>query len=170
MVYAPDVYQAGNKIGTVTFEGNPNISTSITGQYSTTVTGHYGMNFNQKYFQAANLSLFTGQWTYSSPVGVWTLDFECPTNCSTEGVFSISTDGTSSCTGLGGLSLIGDGSRNEYHVSINLTICGNTNFVSTYYGVASVIDGTVANDTILMGFTNSTNGGDRGFFLKPVKN
>ena len=169
LVYAPSIYSVGNRTGSVTFDGNPNISTSITGQYSGPITGHYGMNFDQKYFQAANLSQFSGQWTYTSPVGVWTLDFNCPT-CSTAGVFSISTDGSSSCTGLGGLSIIGAGSKNEYDVSINLQSCGNTNFTDVYYGAAAVIDGAVANNTLMLGFTNSTNGGDQGFFLKAVKN
>jgi len=169
LVYAPTIYTAGNSTGSVTFDGNPNISTSITGQYSGSITGHYGMNFNQKYFQAASFSHFTGIWTYTSPVGVWTLDFDCPT-CSSDGVFSISTDGSSSCTGLGGLSKIGDGSKNEYNVSINLTVCLNTSFVDVYYGAASLVDGAGTNDTLLIGFTNSSNGGNHGFFLKPVKN
>jgi len=169
LVYAPNIYTAGNSTGSVTFDGNPNISTSITGQYSGPITGHYGMNFDQKYFQAANFSHFTGIWTYTSPVGVWTLDFDCP-SCTNDGVFSISTDGSSSCTGLGGLSKIDAGSKNEYDVSINLTSCATTGFVDVYYGAAALIDGTSANNTLLIGFTNSTNGGDHGFFLKPVKN
>jgi len=168
LVYAPDIYQAGNRTGSVVFDGNPNISTSITGQYGDVPTGHYGMNFNQKYFQAANPSQFTGVWSYSSTVGVWTLDFECAdSRCANPGVFGIVTDSTSSCAGIGGLSIIGDGSKNEYNVSVVLETCGNTSFNGNYHGVAAVIDGAETNNTLLIGFTDSA---DHGFFLKPVKN
>lgn len=171
LVYTPYTYTAGINTGSVNFEGNPNISTSITGQTTGTTNTYYGMNFDSQYFEAADLGQFTGQWTYSSAVGVWTLDFECAdTACNTAGVFGIVTDGTSSCTGLGGLSTIGDGSKNEYLVSIQLSGCGTAAFNDNYYGVASVIDGTAPNNTILMGFTNSSNGGTHGFFLKAVKN
>jgi len=169
LVYAPDTYTAGNKSGTVTFDGNPNISTSITGQYGPAPTGYYGMNFNQEYFEAANLSQFTGVWTYTSPVGVWTLDFECvDTLCNNPGVFGITTDGSSSCTGLGGLTVIGDGSKNEYDLSIQLSGCQNSNFDGNYYGATALIDGATANNTIIMGFVK--NDGNRAFFLKAVKN
>lgn len=170
LVYAPNIYTAGNVAGSVTFDGNPNISTSITGQYSGSISGHYGMNFDQQYFQAADLSRFTGQWTYTSPVGVWTLDFECVDPvCDNPGGFGIQTDGTSSCSGRGGLSIIGSGSKNEYDVSIVLEQCA-LDFDGNYYGAAAVIDGTASNNTLLIGFTNSNDVGDHGFFLKPVKN
>jgi len=168
LIYAPDIYQNGNNIRSVSFDGKAVISSRIDGRYlDGVVEVHFGVNFDQKYFQAANLSQFNGQWTYTSSVGVWTLDFDCPT-CSTAGVFSISTDGSSSCTGLGGLSLIGTGSKNEYDLSISLSSCGNSDFDGGYYGVASVLDGISANNTIVMGFTSGN--GNHGFFLKPVKN
>jgi len=165
LVYAPDIYTAGNKSGTVTFDGNPNISTSITGQYSGPINGYYGMNFDQKYFQAASFSHFTGSWSFATPsVGVWTLDF----GSSVDGLFTIMSDGSSSCSGNGGLFKIGDGSKNEYDVIIQLTSCTNSNFDGNYYGAAALTDGVASNDTIIMGFVK--NDGNRAFFLKPAKN
>jgi len=161
LVYAPSIYTAGNKNGEVTFDGNPNISTSITGQYGPAPTGYYGMNFDQKYFQPANFAHFPGVWSYNSSVGDWTLTF------STDGTFDISSNGASSCVGNGGLFKIGDGSKNEYDVIIQFTSCGST-FAGNYYGVASLIDGTTTNNTILMGIVK--NDGNHAFFLKPVKN
>jgi len=161
--FSPDIYRFGNVTGSVIFDGNPYVYTSIQGQYGTSITGNYVLSFDQKYLQEANLATLTGTWGYTSPaenpIGDWVFAVAA------DGTFTITSNIEVSCSGIGYFTLIGDGSKNEYYLpSVRLDSCGT--FTGFYKGIAATIDTSVQNDTIIMSIYNN----DHGFFLKPAKN
>ena len=162
LIFAPDVYKNGVQAGGVAFDGTTATSTSIYGQYLGYAAGNYVMLFDQAYFRGADLARLTGTWNYTPPaendIGDWSLSFL------SDGSFTISSTISASCSGNGAFFIIGDGSKNEYDVSIVLSNCGA--FDGAYYGLAATIDTVSQNDTISMAFYNA----DNGFFLKPTKN
>lgn len=161
--FSPDTYRFGSLTGSVIFDGNPYVYTSIQGQYGTSISGNYVLSFNDQYLRGASLSTLTGSWGYMSPaenaIGDWV--FAVAAN----GTFTITSNVVASCSGEGSFTLIGDGSKNEYYLpSVSLVNCGS--FTGTYKGIAATTDTNSQNDTIIMSIYNA----DHGFFLKPVKN
>ena len=162
LTYAPDIYRNGNQVGSVRFDGNAYTSTSIEGSYRDSAAGNYVMLFDQAYFRGGDLTRLTGVWDYASispnDIGSWTL------TVASDGSFDIVSTIQPSCVGNGAFFVIGDGSKNEYDISILLSNCGT--FDGAYYGLAATIDTVSQNDTLSMAFYNL----DHGFFLKPIKN
>lgn len=159
LVYSPDIYRDGNLIGTVDFDGNPYISTSITGRYEGSISGYYGMQFNSKYSSGANLSVLEGNWLYAGPTFNWNLIILA------NGDFSGTSSIDASCSINGKFTMIENSSKNEYAIdNVQLSNCAGRD--GTYKGLAAIIDSdTGVNDIIIMAIYNF----DNGFFMKPVK-
>lgn len=163
LIFAPDIYRNGSLGGSVIFEGNPYISTSIEGNYRDSAQGNYVMLFDQAYFRGGDLARLTGAWNYTTTpvngIGNWQLEVDA------DGSFVITSTLIPSCSGIGAFYIIGDGSKNEYDVSILLNGCGAT-YNASYQGLAATIDTVSQNDTISMAFYNN----EHGFYIKPIKN
>jgi len=162
LVSGPSIYRSGNTTGSVSINANAYISTSISGSYTGSINGYYVMLFDQKYFRGANLASLAGNWNYTPPSSNAVGDWQFSVN--SDGTFTIISTVVTSCTGNGAFFTIGDGSKNEYDVSVLLSDCGAFN--GGYRGLAATIDTSVQNDTLIMALYNA----DHGFFLKPVKN
>lgn len=157
LIYSPYYYTNGYARNIVSFDGNPNISTSILGNYSGDINGNYVMVFDEKYFRGADLSRLVGDWSYSGTNGEWDLSIGA------DGSFDGVTTKVAGCTFSGDFSTI-DTSKNEY--SITVTLDPNCSpYHGSYDGLAGTIDTNGTNDTLLMAIYNI----DNGFFMKPEK-
>jgi sugar lactone lactonase YvrE len=148
--YAPfgSTFLDGTHVGPVTISASVNQRVSINGSFSGVGdNGTISLTYDSHYVRPSSFATIQGTWQVNNDAALGTVQFVI----SSTGTATGST-GTG-CLIAGGFSILNP-AYNAYQVDISLSNCGTGN--GTYFGLATLTDTSVQNDTMITGISNAT--------------
>lgn len=140
-----DLFPDGTTFGSVLVRGLVDTAASLTLSYQGAGdTGALALTYDAVYENGSSLATVADDWSFDDGAGD-TTDISIAANGDITGSDS---DG---CTYGGSVSLI-DPNFNAYQVDLTLAVCADA---GNYSGLAAVLDGAVAGDTLLIAVSNS---------------
>jgi len=140
-----DLFPDGTTFGSVLVRGLVDAAVSLSLSYQGVGdTGALALAYDAVYENGSSLATVADNWIFDDGAGD-TIDIDIAANGDISGTDS---DG---CTYSGSVSLI-DTNFNAYQVDLTLAVCADA---GDYSGLAAVLDGAVAGDTLLIAVSNS---------------